>query len=156
MRAPTILTLAPSAAGRPMLVSFTIHCHYYGTLGEEDFRLADHFARHPMADRLRPGCGLGLGSGSGRSFGTVTDQSGGALAGAAVSAKNLGTGAERRRGRGCRGALPFSSLPVGQYEIRSGKAGFAEVVRTGVRLAVGQSATVDMELPVGESSRQSP
>jgi len=42
---------------------------------------------------------------------------------------------------------------VGQYEIRSGKAGFAEVVRTGVRLAVGQSATVDMELPVGESSQ---
>jgi hypothetical protein len=85
--------------------------------------------------------------------GTVTDQSGAALAGAAVSAKNADTGAERRAVTDAEGHYQFFSLPVGQYEIRSGKAGFAEVVRTGVRLAVGQSATVDMELPVGESSQ---
>ncbi len=35
-----------------------------------------------------------------------------------------------------------------------GKAGFAEQVRTGVHLVVGQSATVDLELRVGEASQQ--
>ncbi|MGO9129909.1 MAG: carboxypeptidase regulatory-like domain-containing protein [Bryobacteraceae bacterium] len=85
--------------------------------------------------------------------GTVTDQSGAALAGASVAAKNADTGAERVAVTNAEGHYQFFLLPVGQYEIRSGKAGFAEVVRTGVHLVVGQSATVDLELPVGESSQ---
>jgi len=85
--------------------------------------------------------------------GTVADQSGAALVGASVAAKNVDTGAERGAVTDSEGHYQFFSLPVGQYEIRSGKSGFAEVVRTGVRLVVGQSATVDMELPVGESSQ---
>jgi len=85
--------------------------------------------------------------------GTVTDPSGAALSGSAVTAKNVDTGAVRRAVTDAEGGYQFFSLPVGQYEIRTGKAGFKEEVRTGVHLVVGQHATVDMELPVGESSQ---
>ena len=85
--------------------------------------------------------------------GTVADQSGAALSGAAVTAKNVDTGAERRAVADAQGHYRFFSLPVGQYEIRGAIAGFKEELRTGVHLVVGQSATVDMVLPVGESSQ---
>ena len=85
--------------------------------------------------------------------GTVTDPSGAALSGSGVTAKNVDTGAVRRAVTDAEGGYQFFSLPVGQYEIRTGKAGFKEEVRTGVHLVVGQHATVDMELPVGESSQ---
>ena len=42
----------------------------------------------------------------------------------------------------------------GSTRFEARKAGFTEEVRTGVHLVVGQSATVDMELQVGESSQQ--
>jgi hypothetical protein len=86
--------------------------------------------------------------------GTVTDPSGAALSGATVAAKNVDTGAVRGTVTDAEGHYQFFSLPVGQYELRSSRAGFQEEVRTGVHLAVGQSATVDMELPVGESSQK--
>jgi hypothetical protein len=86
--------------------------------------------------------------------GTVTDPSGAIVSGAAVSAKNVDTGAVRAAVTDGFGHYQLSSLPAGQYEIRGGKAGFADEVRTGVHLAEGQSAAVDMRLAVGESTRQ--
>jgi len=86
--------------------------------------------------------------------GTVTDPSGAALSGAAVAAKNVDTQTVRSAVTDAEGRYRFFSLPVGEYELRCAKAGFKEEVRTGVHLAVGQSATLDMELPVGESSQQ--
>ncbi len=86
--------------------------------------------------------------------GTVTDQSGAAISGATVEVKNVDTGAVRGAVADTAGRYQFFSLPVGQYEIRCGKAGFREEVRTGIDLVVGQQATVDMQLAVGES-RQS-
>jgi hypothetical protein len=86
--------------------------------------------------------------------GTVTDPSGAMVSGASVSARNVDTGAVRQAVTDSQGHFDIFSLPAGQYEIRSGKAGFAEEVRTGVHLVVGQSATVDMRLPLGESSQQ--
>jgi hypothetical protein len=52
------------------------------------------------------------------------------------------------------GHYQFSSLPVGDYEIRASKPQFVEEVRKGVRLVVGQSATVDVRLQLGESNQQ--
>ena len=86
--------------------------------------------------------------------GTVTDPSGAAIPRRPVTAKNVDTGAVRSTVTDAEGHYQFFSLPVGQYEIRGAKAGFTEEVRTGVHLVVGQSATVDMDLPVGESSQQ--
>ena len=86
--------------------------------------------------------------------GTVTDQSNAAVSAAIVTAKNLGTGAIRGTMTDAGGHYQFFSLPVGSYEILCKKAGFTEAVRTGVHLVVGQSAAVDMNLRVGESSQQ--
>ncbi len=86
--------------------------------------------------------------------GTVTDASGAAIPGALVKVTNVDTAAVRSTPTDPEGRYQFSSLPVGQYQIRSSKPGFNEEVRTGVHLAVGQSATVDLSLPVGESSQQ--
>ena len=86
--------------------------------------------------------------------GTVTDQSGAVISGANVTVKNVDTGASRSTVTDADGYYQFSALPVGQYEIRAGKPKFTEEVRSGVRLVVNQSATVDMQLRVGESSQQ--
>ena len=86
--------------------------------------------------------------------GTLTDPSGATLAGAAISAKHVDTGAVRSTVTDGEGRYGFFSLPVGRYEIRARKSGFTEVVRTGVQLVVGESATVDLSLPLGERSQE--
>jgi hypothetical protein len=86
--------------------------------------------------------------------GSVTDPTGATVPAAAVSAKNVDTGAARSTVSDAEGHYQFFSLPVGQYEIHASKTGFTEEIRTGIHLAVGQSATVDLNLRVGESSQQ--
>ena len=86
--------------------------------------------------------------------GTVTDQSGGLVSAAAVTAKNTDTGAVRSTVSDHAGHYQLSSLPVGHYEVRGAKPGFTKEDHTGIQLVVGQSATVDMTLKVGESSQQ--
>ncbi len=86
--------------------------------------------------------------------GTVTDQSGAAVSAALVTVKSPATGAARSSLTDSDGHYLFPSLPVGEYEIRSAKTGFTEEVRTGIRLLVGQSAVVNLELRVGQAGEQ--
>jgi carboxypeptidase family protein len=86
--------------------------------------------------------------------GTVADQSGAVVASATVTAKNVDTGMARGTTTDPDGHYQFFSLPVGNYEIRAKKAGVNEEARTGVNLVVGQSATVNMDLRVGDSTQQ--
>ena len=86
--------------------------------------------------------------------GVVVDPSGGTVAGAAVTVKNLETGATRTTTTEETGLYQVLSLPVGQYEVRATKQGFAEQIRTGIHLVVGQDATVDITLLVGEVSQR--
>jgi len=82
--------------------------------------------------------------------GTVRDSSGAVVAGAAVTAKDVNTGVAREAATDNHGQYQMSSLPVGDYEVDARKQGFAEEVRTGIRLVVGQDARVDLTLPVGQ------
>ncbi|HEV1994911.1 MAG TPA: carboxypeptidase-like regulatory domain-containing protein [Candidatus Acidoferrum sp.] len=82
--------------------------------------------------------------------GTITDLTGGALAGVSVTVKNLETGAARIITADEAGRYIASSLEVGLYEVRVEKAGFSPEVRTGITLAVGQQAEVDLTLRVGQ------
>ena len=82
--------------------------------------------------------------------GTITDLTGGALAGASVTVKNLETGAARIIAADEAGRYIASSLEVGLYEVRAEKEGFSAEVRTGITLAVGQQAEVDLTLRVGQ------
>src|SRR5690348_3801610 len=86
--------------------------------------------------------------------GIVTDASGAAVSGATVSVKDLRTAVQRATVTDAAGRYQILAVPVGEYEIAVKKQGFAEEVRRGVQLAVGQDATVDLRLSVGEVSQQ--
>jgi hypothetical protein len=86
--------------------------------------------------------------------GTVTDASGAAVPSATVTAKNLETGALRNSRTDDAGHYLMLALAVGQYEVRAGKAGFQEAIRSGIRLDVGQEANVDLRLQVGEVKQE--
>ncbi len=85
--------------------------------------------------------------------GTVTDQSGATVSGATVTVKSADTGAVRTTSTDDSGLYRVFSLPVGEYEIRVQKPGFSDEVRTGVHLAVEQSAVVDSSLRLGPASQ---
>jgi predicted porin len=76
----------------------------------------------------------------------VTDQTGAALRDVAVTVKNVDTGATRTITTDGSGRYQASSLPLGRFEIRAAKPGFAEETRSGISLAVGQDATVDIKM----------
>jgi hypothetical protein len=86
--------------------------------------------------------------------GTVTDQSGASVPAAGVTARNIDTGLSRETATGQSGRYQLFALPLGQYEVRVKKEGFAEGVRTGIRLVVGQDARADLTLHVGAVSEE--
>ena len=86
--------------------------------------------------------------------GRVTDPTGAAIAGASVAATNEDTALTRTTTTDQAGRYELIALPVGRYEIKASKAGFAEQVRSGVVLVVGQDATADMSLKIGNVSEQ--
>ncbi len=86
--------------------------------------------------------------------GIVTDQSGATVPAASATARNLDTGLSRETVTDQAGRYQIFALPLGQYEVRVKKAGFAEAVRTGIRLVVGQDARVDLALRVGAVSEE--
>ncbi len=83
--------------------------------------------------------------------GYVTDQSGGVIAGAAVSAKNLETGTVRTTKSASDGNYIFLSLTSGPYEVRVTFPGF-RAFSLPTHLSVGQEARVDITMYVGAAS----
>src|SRR5215467_16388645 len=83
---------------------------------------------------------------SARIKGTVTDSSGAPVADSTVNAKNIETGATRSTTTDEAGRYLILSLPVGEYELKASKSGFQDATRTGIRLVVGQEASVDLTL----------
>ncbi len=81
--------------------------------------------------------------------GRVTDPTGAVVSGATVTAENVDTGLSRTAITDQAGRYELVALPVGQYQVRATKMGFAERVRTGISLVVGQDATVDLNLQIG-------
>jgi len=78
--------------------------------------------------------------------GVVTDQTGAALRDVAMTIKNVDTGATRTITTDGGGHYQASGLPLGRFEIRAAKQGFADETRTGITLAAGQNATVDIKM----------
>ncbi|HXJ04827.1 MAG TPA: carboxypeptidase regulatory-like domain-containing protein [Candidatus Acidoferrum sp.] len=81
--------------------------------------------------------------------GVISDSSGARVPAATVATKNLETGAIRNSVTDEAGRYQVLALPVGDYELTVSKAGFQELVRSGIHLAVGQEAAVDFTLRVG-------
>ncbi len=82
--------------------------------------------------------------------GRVTDQTGAELPGASVTAINQDTGISRTTVTNQAGRYDLPFLPIGKYELRAKRAGFAEQTRTGILLVVGQDATADLSLKIGQ------
>ena len=78
--------------------------------------------------------------------GLVTDQTGAALRDVAVTIRNADTGATRTSATDGGGHYRESGLPPGRFEIRAAKPGFANETRTGINLAAGQYAAVDITM----------
>jgi len=82
--------------------------------------------------------------------GTVVDSSGAFVAGATVSARNQGTGAERTTNTDSVGAYVFPSLLPGIYTVTVMHAGFKRQVVTDRSADVAQPARVDVTLEIGQ------
>src|SRR2546421_2699319 len=81
--------------------------------------------------------------------GRVEDSTGAAVPGATVTVTSLETGAGRTMRSDEAGTYRVLSLPVGRYEVRAEAAGFKAALQTGVNLAVGEQAVVNLKLEVG-------
>ncbi len=86
--------------------------------------------------------------------GRVTDPSGAAVPSASVTATDIDTGTSRTTLTNQSGQYELFELPIGHYEVHARKDGFAERVRTGISLVVGQDATADLTLQVGQVQQQ--
>jgi hypothetical protein len=82
--------------------------------------------------------------------GRVEDASAAGLSGATVTVKSLETGITRSVTTDAVGNYEVLSLPLGPQEVRAEKQGFKAAVRTGINLQVGQDATVNLQLEIGE------
>lgn len=87
--------------------------------------------------------------------GNVQDGSGAAIAKAIVKATNTSTNVLTTATSDANGRFVFASLPPGgPYTITVESAGFKTEVRSGINLAVNQSAEITMVLQVGAASQQ--
>src|SRR6516162_6194333 len=86
--------------------------------------------------------------------GRISDQTGAAVPDATVTAINLESGASRTAVSAASGRYQLLELPVGRYEVHASKAGFADEIRKGIYLVVGQDATADLNLRLGQVKEQ--
>jgi hypothetical protein len=86
--------------------------------------------------------------------GTVSDISGASVPEAMITVRNVDTGFMQTARTGTTGAFLFSRLPIGGYEMRVEKPGFAPQTQSGIRLTVDQMATQNVTLAVGQVSEQ--
>ena len=82
--------------------------------------------------------------------GVVTDASGSVIPGASVKVLNMETGAIRDLSTDDQGRYDAPLLPIGTYSVAADKTGFEPQSKTGITLVVGQRATVNISLQVGE------
>src|SRR6266849_5211719 len=90
---------------------------------------------------------------SGIIAGTVTDQQGAVVPGAAVTIKNLDTDFQRQVSTDSNGYYRVAALPVGRYVVRAERAGF-KVDVSNLTLTVAEEAVVNFKMEVGSLSEQ--
>ena len=81
--------------------------------------------------------------------GTITDSSGGSVAGATVTISNTESRIERTATSASDGSYQFLLLPPGTYKLTVTAQGFLRYEDTGLQLLVNTPATVNVQLKVG-------
>jgi Carboxypeptidase regulatory-like domain len=84
--------------------------------------------------------------------GTVTDPSGAAIVGAAVTATNAETGVAIKQQTNGQGFFSFQSLPLGKYSITVEQKGFKAHRQTDLVLDVNSALVVDVTLQLGNTT----
>ena len=87
---------------------------------------------------------------TGRILGTVTDQTGGVIAGAAVVVTNTETGVARSLVTDGAGEYDAPNLNPGKYSVRVSTAGFEAFERLNIELEVGKDDRIDAQLTPGQ------
>src|SRR5713226_6360424 len=77
--------------------------------------------------------------------GTVTDPSGSIIAGAKVSARNIGTGQQREAATGADGGYVLAELPAGEYTVTAESAGLSPSAQN-VQVNVGLDTSANFDL----------
>ncbi len=99
-------------------------------------------------------CSPAFSQGStGRILGTVTDQSGGVIAGATVSVVDTARGLTRTLTTDDAGEYSAPNLIPGNYTVRAESKGFKKIERQNVGIQVGQEIRVDLTVQPGEQEQ---
>ena len=86
---------------------------------------------------------------NGQIEGTVLDPNGAAVPNATVIVRNVGTGSERTVTTDSEGFYRVPLLPLGSYRVTVESANFKRVVREGITITTGQTATININLETG-------
>jgi len=89
---------------------------------------------------------------SASAVGTVVDQSKAVVPDANVTITNVATGATRTTTTSSNGLFRFDLLPVGLYDLKVSKRGFATGTVTKVELQIGRTSTIDLALKPGSAT----
>jgi hypothetical protein len=89
----------------------------------------------------------------GRILGTVTDQSGGVIAGATVTVRDVDRGVSRNLTTDDAGEYNAPNLVPGKYTVRVEAKGFRTAERQNIALEVGKEPRVDLTLQPGEQTQ---
>jgi hypothetical protein len=90
---------------------------------------------------------------TGRILGTVTDQSGGVVAGAPVTVTNVQTGVARNLETDAAGEYVAPNLLPGTYSVRVSVNGFQAFEHQNILLEIGKDARIDAQLTPGQVSQ---
>jgi hypothetical protein len=93
-------------------------------------------------------------SGNAQLNGAVTDSSGAVVPDAQITVTNTQTGVMRKTLSNASGNYSVPLLPVGVYDIRGEKTGYAAARVTGLTLNIGDSGRADLTLTVGSVSAE--
>jgi hypothetical protein len=89
---------------------------------------------------------------NGQIEGTVSDANGAVVPNATVTATNKETGTERKTTSDGNGTYKIPLLPLGTYRVTVEAANFKKLIRDGITLSTGQTATIDASLQAGGTS----
>ena len=89
---------------------------------------------------------------NGQIEGVVTDANGAALPNASITVRNIETGFERKITSDESGVYRAPLLPLGTYRVTVELANFKRLIRDGITINTGQTATVNLALETGDVS----
>ncbi|HEY0265027.1 MAG TPA: carboxypeptidase regulatory-like domain-containing protein [Granulicella sp.] len=84
----------------------------------------------------------------------VNDPSGATVQSAELTLRQSDTGTVRHAQTDASGHYHFTALPIGQYELDIQKSGFNEEERTGLKLQVGQVATLNIKMALASDQQK--